>query len=281
MRRTGVSSAGRGFGPHDHLCWGYDDPADFHARAVEFLADGVSLGLKTSFVAPGDAGGLTEELSRSAPLAKALREGSLTIESLDGVYGEDEVVDPETQVATYAAATEAALAEGYRGYRVAAEATGLVRTPARLARFTRYEHRIDRYMAAHPFSAMCGYDQRELDEAAIVQLASLHPAASPGATPFRLHPDSDGVLSLSGELDHGTVGPFTLALERAQLLPEAGRRVLIDGRGLEFTDHRNLLALSDAAVRQDVTVVLRTGCPSARRLLELFEVPGVTLERAA
>jgi len=41
-------------------------------------------------------------------------------------------VDPDAQVRTYAAATGAALAAGFTGLRVVAEATPLVRTPEQL-----------------------------------------------------------------------------------------------------------------------------------------------------
>ncbi|MBB2936056.1 anti-anti-sigma regulatory factor [Amycolatopsis bartoniae] len=278
MRTSGVSTSGRGFGVHDHVCWSYDDHADFLARAVEFLTEGLHLGLRTAFVAPGAADELRAQLSRAEPLARALADGALTVESLDGVYGPDEVVDPETQVAAYAAATEAALAQGFRGYRVAAEATALVRTPRQLEQFTRYEHRVDRYMVTHPFSALCAYRRDELDPSAVAQLAGLHPAASPDATPFRLHAGSDGTLTLAGELDFSSAETFPLVLERAGL---PGGRVVIDGHDLEFVDHRSLWALADAAARRDATVVLRTGHPGVERLLGLLDVPRVTVERTA
>ncbi|TVT17286.1 MEDS domain-containing protein [Amycolatopsis acidiphila] len=280
MRISGVTRAADGFGPHDHVCWAYDEGADFRGRAAEFLADGVAQGLRTSLIAPGDPEQLRAGLRRSGVLADALRDGSLTVQSVEGVYGAEDVVDPETQAGVYAAATGAALADGFRGYRIVAEATALVRTPEQLAQFTRYEHRVDRLMAERPFSAMCAYHRPSLGAEAVALLASLHPASSPGTSPFRLHTASDGTLTLSGELDHLTARTFPLALERAEPAGQSGELV-IDGTGLEFVDHRNLYALADLAAREELTVVLRTAWPGARRLVELLGIEGVTVERVA
>ena len=96
------------------------------------------------------------------------------------------MVDPDAQVRAYAAATGAALAADFTGLRVVAEATPLVRTPEQLDAFARYEPMIDGYMVTHPFSAMCAYDRRILDESAIAQLACLHTSTN-APVPFRLH----------------------------------------------------------------------------------------------
>jgi hypothetical protein len=77
-------------------------------------------------------------------------------------------------VDTYLQATEQALSAGYRGLRVAADATDLARTRAQRDAFVRYEHLIDQGMADVPFSAMYAYDRRVLGEAAS-ELACAHP----------------------------------------------------------------------------------------------------------
>lgn len=280
MRIWGVTRAADGFGPHDHVCWAYDEGADFRARAAEFLADGVALGLRTALVAPGDAERMRADLRRDPVLAAALGDGSLTVQSLEGVYGASTVVDAEAQVGVYAAATEAALADGFRGYRIAAEATALVRTPEQLARFARYEHRVDRFMAEQPFSAMCGYRRPALGAESVALLASLHPVANPGASSYRLHTTSQGTLALSGELDHLASHTFPRVLDCASPVTASGE-VVIDGSGIDFVDHRNLFALAEFAVREDRTVVLRTGCPAAKRLVELLGIEAITVAAAA
>jgi hypothetical protein len=118
---------------------------------------------------------------------KELRDDALQVVSLDSTYTTGTVVDPAAQVQLYAAATAEALDAGFTGLRVAAEVTQLVRTPAQLDAFARYEHLVDRYMATHPMSAMCSYDRGELGDDVIAQLACMHPCAHAGAAPFHLH----------------------------------------------------------------------------------------------
>lgn len=122
-------------------------------------------------------------------------------------------VGPEAQVRAYAAATEAAVRDGLVGFRVAAEATPLVRTPQQLAAFVRYEHLVDRYMAEHPSSAMCSYSSTGIDDSAFVQLACPHPSTNAQGPGFRLHAADGHATALGGEVDSHSDGLFTQALE--------------------------------------------------------------------
>jgi anti-anti-sigma regulatory factor len=277
MRISGVPEAVKELGLHDHLCWAYDDAADFHARAVEFLSAGLGQGLRVGLVTGGDDGSLHGDLERHADLAEALRDGVLRIEPVDRVYGTDHPLDPVAQVRVYAAETEAALAAGFLGYRIVAEATALGRTPGQLDLMARYEHRVDRYMAGHPFSALCGYNRRELGMAPIHQLACLHPAANAGSAQFHFYTEADGVAALAGELDHAAAATFALALQRAEVPARPGDLV-IDARELTFIDHRGLYAVADVAADQDRTVILRTLNPAVGRLIDLLGMRGVRAE---
>jgi anti-anti-sigma regulatory factor len=264
-----------------HLCWGYRRPAEFAARAREFLADGLSAGERVLYVAPGDEDFLQAQLRAAGELDEGLRRGAVQVSSVDGTYTTGTVVDPLGQVELYATATAEALAAGYTGFRVAADATSLVRTPAQLDAFARYEHLVDRFMATHPMSAMCGYDLAELGADAVAQLACMHPRAHAGATPFHLHghaPDGSAA-ALEGELDMEAGRLWPLALERADLRPTGGR-VVIDAAGLRFIDHRSLTAVADYAERNAIEVVLRTRLSTPARLLELLDLTGVRVERA-
>ncbi|MCE6995451.1 MEDS domain-containing protein [Saccharothrix sp. S26] len=95
------------------------------------------------------------------------------------------MVGPEQQVRVCADATQEALAAGFTGLLVVADVTPLVSTPARLEAFARYEHLVDCYMATHPLAGMCAYDRVQLGDAAVAQVACLHPGppqAPPRAT---------------------------------------------------------------------------------------------------
>jgi hypothetical protein len=225
---------------------------------------------------------LTAELREIDGFDEAIARGALQVQSLDAIYPVGTVVDPATQVRTYAATTQAALAAGFTGLRVAAEATELVRTPAQLDSFTRYEHLVDRFMLTRPFSALCAYHHGELGERVVAQLASLHPHATAGATPFRLHArGGDGsTVALGGDLDLAGHDLLSLALDRARPGPVDGQ-VVIDAVELGFIDHRGMLILDDYAGRRGLQAVLRTSLSTPGRIVDILNLTNVRAERVA
>ncbi|MGR6318337.1 MEDS domain-containing protein [Micromonospora soli] len=272
-----MSRAGTPCRAYGHSCLAYGDPATFDAHAVPYLAAGLAAGERVWLVAPGAPDDLARRLDRLPGLPDALRRGAAVLVPVEQAYRAGGIIDPETQVRAYAAATEEALAAGYTGLRVMAEATSLVRTPAQRDAFARYEHLIDRYIRRRPMSAICAYDRRELDDRAIAELACLHPETNTDA-PFRLHATlGDAVVALGGELDPSNHQQFAAALDRADPRPVDGR-VVVDGAALRFVDHRCLLHLRDHARRRGATAVLRTSRAAAARLVELLDLTEVRVE---
>ncbi|MDQ2585430.1 MEDS domain-containing protein [Saccharothrix yanglingensis] len=261
-----------------HRCHRFEDRAQFEVHAAEFLAEGLAKGERVQYVAPGDPGGVTRRLRATGVLDEDLRRGAVRVAPPEAAYPSGAVIDPREQVRAYAAATEEALGDGFTGLRVAADATSLVRTPDRLDAFARYEHLADRYMATHPMSAMCAYDRTELGDDAIAQLACLHPPADDATAPFHLHARDGASAALAGRLDAEARELWPLALERAEL-PATDGEVVVDAAGLEFVDHRNLLALAGHAERRGTTVVLRTPLSHPGHLLRLLGVARVRVEQ--
>ncbi|MET8838210.1 MEDS domain-containing protein [Micromonospora sp. NPDC004540] len=272
-----MTSASASSTTYGHLCLAYDDPAALDARAVAHLSAGLAAGEQVWLVAPGDHDSLARRLDRLPGLDAALGRRALRLLPVEQAYRHDEVVDPEKQVRAYATATTDALAAGYTGLRVFAEATTLVRSVAQRDAFARYEHLIDRWMRYHPMSAVCAYDRRELGDAAIAELACMHPETNADVL-FRLHAGGgEAVVELGGELDPSNHRLFAAALHRADPRPVDGRLVL-DASGLGFVDHRCLLHLADHARRHDATAVLRTSRAAAARLVELLDLDEVRVE---
>ncbi|PSL47156.1 anti-anti-sigma regulatory factor [Saccharothrix carnea] len=280
MRRSGLVDHTRGLGAHDHVCWRYDDVPEFEARAREFLLDGLEQGYRVCYVASGDVDALVHGLRGIDGIDRALREGAAQVTSLEATYPVGAVVEPEAQVRAYTAATEAAVRDGFAGFRVVAEATPLVRTPKQLAAFARYEHLVDRYMADHPFSAMCAYSSAEIDDSAFAELACLHPNTNARAPGFRLHAADGHTTALGGEVDSHADGLFTQALNRVDLRARDGELVL-DARELTFIDHNNLLRLADHAARLGAPLALRGSWPGLARLVDLLDLRDVHVDHAA
>jgi anti-anti-sigma regulatory factor len=266
---------------HIHLCQVFDGRAEFITAANAFLADGIARGRRVRYVADGGPEELRAELTELTRQPEAQRPGAVEVVPTGRSYGGPQAcVDARTQVDAYAGDTAAALAEGFTGFRVAAEVTSLVRTPAQLDAFARYEHQADRLMARAPFSALCAYRRPQLGDEAVTQLACLHPGGSAEQAPFRVHATPDADIALSGELDLTTVDLFATTLDRTGLTGGADDLV-VDASGLEFADHRNLLVLERMADRYGRSVVLRTSRRWPSRLVTALQLTRVRVEQYA
>jgi anti-anti-sigma regulatory factor len=193
---------------------------------------------------------------------------------------EGDAFDPGAQVARYRALAEDAVARGYGGLTVAADATPLVRTVEDRRAFARYEHLVDRYRhESGIFTAMCAYDALALGPDALAELAAVHPEGTDGSTPFRLFADGAGGLVLTGELDR--YGTDLLEHAFASAHPGHGDALVVDGRELEFIDHRGLLALDRLAGLLARPVILRAGRSIVARLSEWVGAKHLTIELGA
>jgi hypothetical protein len=190
MRMIGPVESYRGFGLQDHLCWVHGDRGDYRARRTEFFRDGLGRGLRVAYLGPGNAGELREHLDRLVDIGPLLTREAIRVISFGEIYGAGEPVDPAEVIKRYAAATQQALADGYRGLRISADVTDLVRAPDQHDAFARCEFLLERYSSRHPLSAMCEY-RRELGDA-VTQFACLHAAVPAGLTPFQVFACDDG-----------------------------------------------------------------------------------------
>jgi len=275
MRASGSIESGVGLGPSDHVCWAYSSDAERGALSRQFLADGVAAGAKVLLIGPGSDDQLADEVAGLAGVESLLATGQLEFVSLSTRYDSAWLVDPTAQAQAYAAATAAAIADGFTGLRVAADATVLALDPDRRAAFARYEHEMDRLMAAGlRFSAMCLYDRRRLDEVAIAEVSCVHPAGNAGCTPFRLSAaDADG-LACSGEIDTLSAPAFGWALDQVRV-PTHGSTVVVDCVELAFVDHNALLRLESAAMEAGVHIAVRDAPPTFTRLAGLMQLERV------
>jgi anti-anti-sigma regulatory factor len=244
------------------------DAAEYHRRLATFFAEGLRDGRRVAYVGYGDVAASRADLAGVRDLDRLLAEGMLHVLSAQDVYGPGGPVDPERVLATYALATEAALADGFRGLTVAADATDLVRSPAQQEAFARYEFLVDCYMASHPLSALCGY-RLELGKDTVTDFAALHAAGLSRGAPFRVFGCPDGAIGLAGRFDPVSVAALGRVL--ARLRPGAGTGALVvDLAGVEYLDHRLLLALGEYARKSGVSPSLRSVSPFGARLLELL-----------
>jgi hypothetical protein len=259
-----------------HVCWSYDDLSAFDAYARDFLRAGLEAGERIWYVPGHDSTETAGWLAARA--AGSRRDDAVRIVPAAEAYPGELIVDPAAQVAAYTTATEDALAAGFTGLRVAADATAFVRTDEQRDAFARYEYAIGRYMLTAPMRAVCAYDRRELGDRAVAELACLHETSHAEGVTFQLHPGAttaDAVLD--GEVDLSVEELFAGALRHTDLAPVGGE-VVVDADHLDFIDHRSLLALQHYAEGQRMTAVVRTGLGAAERLAGLLDLRHVRVE---
>ncbi|GAA2697462.1 MEDS domain-containing protein [Actinoplanes palleronii] len=261
-----------------HACWSYGDHQALDEYAKEFLRAGLAAGERIWYVPRPRSQGITDWLRSVSP--RSSRPDPVRIIPWQDAYTAGQVVDPAAQIAAYAAVTDAALADGFSGFRVVADVTAMVRTPEQRDAFARYEYAIGRYMHTAPMRALCTYDRTELGDRVVAELACLHETSHASGVTFQLHagPTEDEAI-LDGELDMASEDLLSGALWRTGLAPSGGE-VTVDAGRLRFIDHRSLLLVQRYAQERRMTVVLRTGLSSALHLAELLELPDVRVEMA-
>jgi hypothetical protein len=278
MRMVSVVDSARGLVPHSHLCWAYRDRAEFRARAVEFMAEGIAAGQWIEYVGSSSTEALRAELIELEGINTDI--AGLGVSPVGDFYrfiGHSDVVDPVAAVAARVDAIEKALAAGYTGFRAVVDATAVVRSAEQREAFACFEHLLDREMCVRPVSALCAYDVGELGGAAVAELACLHPLANAGSAPFRLHAEGGVGFALVGDIDLSCDELFATTLRRVVPL-SFGPELVVEGRAVEFIDHRRLLMLIEAAQQAGATVALQNAPGTAARVIEILKPEGVRVE---
>jgi anti-anti-sigma regulatory factor len=285
VRQAGVVDSARGLVPCSHVGWGYADRVEFRTRAWEYLLDGVGAGQRIEFVGSGSVEALRAELAGFAGgdpnFGKdAIDRGVLRIGAVDEVYafsGAGRLVDPDRSVTARVAATEDALAAGYAGLRAVVDATALTGTAAQRAAYAHYEYLLDQESTVRPLATICAYDIGQLGSAAVAEMACLHPLTSRGASPFRLYTDDGAAFALAGEIDFSSTGQLADTLSRVLPLM-SGPELVVDGRELEFIDHRGLITLDRCAGRHDVRLALYVPRQTVAQIAEALGLQHVRVD---
>ena len=267
MRVIGPVSSYRGFGLQDHLCGVHGDPWDYRPRLTEFFSEGLERGLRVAYVGSGNVEELREQLDSVGDTDAPLGGEAIRVISFDEIYGVAALVDPTEVIKNYAAATQEALADGYRGLRISADVTDLVRAPEQQDAFARCEFLLERYSSRHPLSAMCEY-RLELGDA-VTQFACMHAAVPAGLTPFQVFACDDGAVGLLGEFDVASRTAFERAMQRIQPAPDDSK-LIFDMSAVRYMDHRALLTLDSFAEKCQVPVFVRSMPPIVRRIAQVL-----------
>lgn len=280
-RECGALDSAAGLAPRGHVCWAFEGRAEYRARAVQYLRDGLAEGQWIEYVGSGNAEALRAELAECDDLNRAFETGAIAVNSVDEFYAfepetmddPDKVVDPDSAVLARMEATEQALAAGYTGFRAVVDATAMVRTQRQRRAFAQFEYQIDHQMRRFPVTALCGFDAGELGEAAVAEMACLHPLSNRQA-PFRPHAEQGADAALAGAVDERCGALFSRALSRTTALTR-GAELVLDGRGLGHIDQQRLRVLNQLAGEHAHTIVLAGASALTERMINSLDLPHV------
>ncbi|MDQ2630766.1 MAG: MEDS domain-containing protein [Actinomycetota bacterium] len=267
-----IDSAGH-LGLDGHACWSFEQEAGFTDAVLEFLAEGHRLGQRIAFMADEPVADQRERLAALGDVGKLADRGELLFFNLRDLYPKGRAVDFDSQVALFAAATDASVADGYAGLRVAANVTDLATDPETREAHLRWESFADRALSVKPLTVLCGYRRDALSPQLLQDLAAIHPAANIGldSVPFHLF-GQDGDLVLAGEVDEFS----SEALDRALgFACNSGEAPSLNLEALDFIDHRGLEVLARHAPGSAAggeCCAIRNERPVVNRLCDLLEL---------
>jgi anti-anti-sigma regulatory factor len=298
-RAAGRVDRADGLRPGDHVGQTYASEPERWQGLIPYVAEGVALGEKVVYVAPGaDAERFRHELRRAdgdaghdLDVEGLLAGGQLAVEPAEGHYTAGRGFDPDSAIANWRDLVDQALGEGWPGLRVAGEVAWLFAQAGARERWAAYELRFDLLTAGMPLTGMCCYDLREPRLSTAELAHAVHPLwlgelpsswdTSDGEARVRLHGTVDGGLSISGELDHASADEVGAILAGA--LDDLGEP-LLDVSSLRFVDvaaMRAIFRAGEQLARRHGRVQVRGASSLFRRVWELLRFdlldPRVTL----
>jgi anti-anti-sigma regulatory factor len=241
VRASGLLSDPTGAEQSDHVCWVYEDNADFAAVARRYLEDGLARGERLLYVGEPHSADLRADSGPLADVDGLIARGALQVLDLSAGYEGSGPFTPQEQLAFYDEATAKARAEGYTGLCVVAEISGLAADPLRRSELVRWEHLADEFIGSGSgMRALCAY-RGDLGGDALADVSSVHPLVRDraGGPPFRVGFEGD-TLAVAGALDtfaadrldqvltgtHVDRSPVTLDLSRVEFVDVGGCRTI-------------------------------------------------------
>ncbi|MEU6271929.1 MEDS domain-containing protein [Streptomyces populi] len=240
----------------DHLCLAFVDDEEQRRVMTTYLRDGLERGERVLYFADQWAPEQVLNWLRAAgtdPDA-ALNSGQLQVTTANDSYLAGGSFDADVMVATLRQEVADSLAAGYTGFRVSGEMGWALRDVPGAERLGEYERKVNAVFAENRASAICQYDARRFDAAALHAFRHHHPGtveAVPlySSATLRLVPSfHNGRRSLRvvGDVDYHSAETLASALRTAEDWPGD---ITVDTSALQFLDLAGIRALVHTAER--------------------------------
>jgi len=184
--------------PGDHICAIYTSERDLAETAGGFLAEGLRRSERCWYLPAADEpDAVRAVLERSGVnTTRAIDRGALRMLSANAAYSVRGEFDPEETMAVFSGAIEEALAEGFNGFRAAANMSWALDLPDGVERLITYEALLRSLFASARATGLCLYDRRRMPLDVIDGALATHPVVQSDGS-YRENPFYDsGVHAL-------------------------------------------------------------------------------------
>jgi anti-anti-sigma regulatory factor len=226
----------------DHLCLPFASDDEQREVLTAYICDGLNRGERVIYYAdqtgPDVIGSWLAD--SGVETSRMVDEGRLEIRSIDNNYLFGGRFEPDIVITTLWVEVRQTRDAGYPGLRISGEMTSELRPVADETALREYENRLSRVFDSRELAAICQYDQRLFDRAAVTGMIDCHQGV---VQIDPLHDDhrlriiptyAPRGLRIVGTVDVTTVGALNTTLELATRWPDT--EVQLDLGELEFID---------------------------------------------
>jgi anti-anti-sigma factor len=262
-------------GSGDHACLSFASDVEQREAVTRFVARGLAEQEKVYCFVDADPAAVPEFLQAGGVAAgNAMDQGQLVVLSAEEAYLPGGSFDPEAMIARLHQLIDAAVAEGYAGFRLAAEMTWMLRSGLGAEAIASYETTATAVFSSRPGCAMCQYDRRRFPAEMVAAAAAAHPhvaTADPlfGDALLTVTPvDDPAGLRVVGDIDLSNAAAWQAALAAAADRADEMRLDLAD---VGFIDVQGVRALvrTAAGMADGQRLVVDSAPPELLRMLRL------------
>jgi len=163
--------------PGDHICTFYTTASEMSRKAAAFLADGLGRGERCWYVASSDEGDAVRAAlaALDVDVDAQIRRGALGLVSRTAAYIVDDAFDPEATLRAFNDAIEQACADGYTGFRAAADMTWALDCEDGPYQLIVYEALLKSLFSNCRATGLCLYDRGRMPLGVINGALETHP----------------------------------------------------------------------------------------------------------
>jgi hypothetical protein len=163
--------------PGDHICAVYSTAGELTATVSDFLAEGLRKSERCWYLpAEDDTAALLAALQeRGVDTSDATGRGALNMLSSNAAYSVRGDFDPEETMAVFSCAIEQALADGFNGFRAAANMSWALDLDNGVERLITYEALLRSLFSSARATGLCLYDRRRMPLAVLDGALATHP----------------------------------------------------------------------------------------------------------